>query len=235
MIGPILLALSWLLLRLEGRGLNTIGIDQPRRRSIEFAVGFVALGLAVGTQQLGLALSAGDAFVANTDFGVRDLVSALRFTINSVLYEELLFRGYLLYRAIQWFGTTRAVLLSAAAFGVYHWFTYNAFGNPAMMAFVFLMTGMFGYVWARAFVATGSVALPIGLHLGWNTVANVVFSGGPLGRALLVPRSGASHINASSSAGAIFNIAFPVLIAVVLLWYLRRIDAVRVRTPSPAM
>jgi len=40
-------------------------------------------------------------------------------------------------------------------------------------------------MWARAFVATGGVAAPIGLHLGWNVVAYVVFSVGPLGPALL--------------------------------------------------
>ena len=42
-----------------------------------------------------------------------------------MLYEELLFRGYLLYQAMRLLGARRAVLLDAAAFGVYHWFSYD--------------------------------------------------------------------------------------------------------------
>jgi hypothetical protein len=98
-IGPILLALSWLFLRLEGRGLDAIGIDRPRRRVQEFAMGFAALGFAAALQQIGLSFSAGDPFVVNPAWNWPVVLEHLRFTINSVLFEELLFRGYLLYLA----------------------------------------------------------------------------------------------------------------------------------------
>ena len=52
------------------------------------------------------------------------------------------------------------MLIDAAAFGMYHWFSYGVVGNPVAMIYVFLLTGAFGLMWARAFVVTGSVAAP---------------------------------------------------------------------------
>lgn len=65
------------------------------------------------------------------------------------------------------------------------------------MAYVFIMTGAYGLMWARALVATGSVIAPIGMHLGWNAVTCLVFPAGPLGAALLVPPSGARQLRKS--------------------------------------
>lgn len=224
MIGPILLAISWLLLRLEGRGLGVLGFDQPRRRSGELALGVVALGAAAVVQQVGISLAAHDPFVVNPSTDPRALLNALRFTINSVLYEELLFRGYLLYRAVRWLGPRRAVLLDAAAFGVYHWFSYGVLGNPVAMVFVFLLTGAYGLMWARVFVATGSVAGPIGLHFGWNAVTYLGFSAGPLGAALLVPASGASRPAVDGWPSLALNILWPLAVTVAVLGYCRRLE-----------
>ena len=66
-----------------------------------------------------------------------------------------------------------------------------------------------------------SIAAPIGLHLGWNSIAYLVFSSGPLGAALLVPASGAQRIQAN---GVSLGIGLPLAATVLGLWYLRRID-----------
>lgn len=92
MIGPLLLAVSWVLLRLEGPGLAALGIDRPAERSRQFVLGFLFLGTASAVQQLGLSLAAGDPFVLNRGAGPGALLDGLRFTVNSVLYEELVFR-----------------------------------------------------------------------------------------------------------------------------------------------
>ena len=223
MIGPILLVVTWLLLRLEGKRLSAIGVDQPARRLAEFGVGFAILGLAAALQQFGLAAATGDHFVRNAGARPALLLEHSRFVVNSVLYEELLFRGYLLYQAIRWLGPTRAVWLDAAVFGVYHWFSYGAFGNPVMMVYLLIMTGAMGLMWARAFVATGSVAAPIGLHLGWNAISYIVFSAGPLGAALLMPASGASKLQASGAAALLLSIVWPLATVALVLglcrWY----------------
>ncbi len=58
MIGPILLAFSWILLRLEGKGPGVLGVDAPRVRLGQCAAGFFVAGLAVIVQQLGHAAAA---------------------------------------------------------------------------------------------------------------------------------------------------------------------------------
>jgi len=224
MIGPILLAVTWLLLRLERKGLSAIGVDHGARRFAEFAAGFALLGLAAAMQQLGLSAATGDPFVLNVHARPAALLDGARFVLNSVLYEELLFRGYLLHQAVRWLGPRRAVWLDAAAFGVYHWFSYNAFGNPVVMAYLFVLTGAYGLMWARAFVATGSVAAPIGLHLGWNVVTYLVFSAGPVGAALLVPASGAHRLQTSGWSAVVLSVIWPLLVTAVVLALCRRYE-----------
>ena len=97
-----------------------------------------------------------------------------------------MFRGALLYILIRRLGRNKSVLISACAFGIYHWFSYGIFGNPIPMVLIFLGTGLMGYAWAWAFAKTRSIMLPFGLHLGWNFVHNSIFSKGPLGDLLLI-------------------------------------------------
>ncbi len=106
-------------------------------------------------------------------------VGALRGTV---------FRGALLWLAVRWFGTVRAALLSAACFGIYHWFSFGLFGDPTGMVLMFVFTGAVGVMLACACACVwcGSIVLPIALHLGWNLVGHEVFSNGPLGERWLL-------------------------------------------------
>ncbi|HIG76182.1 MAG TPA: CPBP family intramembrane metalloprotease [Bacteroidetes bacterium] len=226
MIGPLLVALSWGLLRLEGKGLREIGFDAPLARLRQFAAGLGLAAAVVALQQLGGAWVTGTAWQVNPAFSLALGLELARFNVNSVLFEELLFRGYLLYQGVRFLGTRRAVLLDAAAFGVYHWFSYGVFGSPVMMSFVFLYTGAFGLMLALAFAKTGSVALPFGLHLGWNATTQIVFSTGPLGAAWLVPADGAALIEPTGWAGAMLGIALPLamIVGVSLVLVRRRAE-----------
>jgi hypothetical protein len=150
------------------------------------------------------------------------IVRSLRWNVNSVAYEELLFRGYLLYQVIRRLGTRRGVLLGAAAFGVYHWFSYGVIGNPVMMAFIFAFTGAFGLMLALAFARTKSIALPFGLHLGWNLVSYLGFSAGPLGLGLLVPGNGAARMEAAGLPDFLLDMVLPMLLVASVTWYLVR-------------
>lgn len=129
------------------------------------------------------------------------------------------------WRALSWSfcnsGTPR-VLLAAAAFGVYHWFSYGIIGNPVMMAFVFVLTGAFGFMLAVAFATTKSIALPIGLHLGWNVVSYVGFSTGPLGPGFLVPGNGAARMEATGLPSLLLNLLLPLVFVAGVCRYLTR-------------
>src|SRR6185436_17430227 len=70
------------------------------------------------------------------------LLESSWWTLKSVLFEELLFRGALLYIAIQRLGRKVACIISAVAFGIYHWFSYGVFGDPMQMIYIFIITGI---------------------------------------------------------------------------------------------
>lgn len=234
MIGPLLVALSWGLLRLEGKGLRAIGFDDPWARLRQFGAGVLIAGSVAALQQVGGSWAMDVAWVPNPEFDLATGLEFVRFNVNSVLFEELVFRGYLLYQGIRLLGVRRAVLLDAAAFGVYHWFSYGVFGAPVMMGFVFLYTGAFGVMLALAFAKTESVALPIGLHLGWNSISQILFSTGPLGAALLVPADGSATIDTSGVAGLVLGLLLPLAMIVGVSVYLVRGRSEADPTPSAA-
>lgn len=228
MIGPILLAVTWLLLRFEHRSLRAIGFDAPAQRLRELAIAFLIAGATVVVQQFGLSVASGVMWTRNVALSPDLVATHLRFTVNSVLFEELIFRGYLLVQAMRWLGTRRAVWLSAAAFGVYHWFSFGAFGNPVLMVYLLLFTGAFGLMLATAFARTGSIAAPIGLHLGWNLAAYLLFSTGPLGAAVLVPANGAAKMHLTGLLNVLLSMGVPMLLVfgvIRALAYLRPVPA----------
>jgi hypothetical protein len=167
-------------------------------------------GLAAAAQQLGYSVAAQVAWRWNPELKLRTLLECLRFTTNSVLYEEFLFRGYLLYQAIRFLGPKRGIVLSAGAFGIYHWFSYGVLGNIPAMLYVFLLTGSFGAMGALLFARTHSMAAPIGLHLGWNVVTYAIFSAGPSGRVLLIPGNGAAHLQLNGWEGLLLGLILPL-------------------------
>ena len=223
MIGLILLLTSWGLLRLEGKGLAALGFNFPLVRLREFAAALGVAGATAALQQTGYAVATGDTWQLNLGLTLGIVLEQLRSTLNSVLYEELLFRGYLLYQVIRFLGPRYGVLLSAAAFGIYHWFSFGVLGNPVAMAYVFLLTGAFGGMCAFAFAETKSVVAPIGLHLGWNLVTYVLFSAGPGGAAVLIPASGVTRLKANGMPGLLLGLGLPlILMGLVVSFLIRR-------------
>lgn len=222
MIWLFLLLISWLLLRIEDKRLDALGFNAPQLRLRQFGAGLALAAAVAGIQQLGYAYSLGTTWLPNPDLSAGLLLDSLRWNLNSVLYEELVFRGYLLYQALRHLGERRALALDAFAFGVYHWFSYGVIGNPVAMAYVLVNTGLFGLMFAMAFTRTGSLALPVGLHLGWNLATNVVFSAGPLGATLLVAANGAQRLKATGSLGMLLKFVLPLLLVALVCTFLRR-------------
>lgn len=178
MLGILLeLILSYLLLRyLAKNDLNAIGLMPKKNRLLQLALGFLWPVLYFCFYEYTLSLLVHNPWKINPSFTYRQFFSSLIYLIKSVAYEDLIFRGALLYLLIRKYGAQKAILISASAFGIYHWFAWNAFGNPIQMLMVFATTASAGYVFAYAFSRTGSMYLPAGLHLGCNLASMVVFS-----------------------------------------------------------
>jgi len=187
MIGILVeLILSWLLLWLfDKSNLLSLGIRPTKEKIYNFLLGFFVASFFCIFYYFTTASLADNNYTLNKEFTVTQFFKSSSWTLNSVLFEELIFRGAMLYIAIKKLGIRRACIISAIAFGIYHWFSYGAFGNPIQMLLVFIMTGIWGLMFAFAFAKTKSLYLPIGIHFGWNLINIVIFSNGPLGHRLL--------------------------------------------------
>ncbi|MGB4770071.1 MAG: CPBP family intramembrane glutamic endopeptidase [Chitinophagaceae bacterium] len=107
--------------------------------------------------------------------------NGVRWNLQSVWFEELIFRGAIFYILLDRMKPVAAIAISAVAFGIYHWFSYGVFGEPVNMIFVFLTTGLVGVVYAYGFAKTRTMWVPFALHFGWNFTNNFVFSSGQIG------------------------------------------------------
>lgn len=214
------LLLSWLLLWvIVKKHLAVLGFMPTASRGTQLLVGFFIAAISCAVYHLLQTYGSGNRFLLNENYSLQQFFDACWYTLKSVLYEELIFRGAMLYITIQKLGMKKAVVLSAVCFGIYHWFSYNLWNNPVQMIIVFLMTAIFGLALAYAFAKTKSLYLPVGLHLGWNLLHTVIFSGGPLGKQLFI-YTNTQHLQGTAS---LFVFLFQVLaVPVFTFLYLKK-------------
>ncbi|MCB9343411.1 MAG: CPBP family intramembrane metalloprotease [Lewinellaceae bacterium] len=220
MIGILVaIAISWLLLYLiEKKNVLALGFLPIGKRLKQFLFGFLITGiLCVLIQYLESCLKS-STWILNKDITSRIIIKSFWWDFKSVLTEELIFRGALLYILNQKIGSRKSVLISAIAFGIYHWFSYGVLGNVMAMILVFIGTGLMGYAWAWAFSKTKSIMLPFGLHLGWNFIYNTIFSKGPLGELVLISKGG---IELTDWASLLNFISGLVIVPILVLIYVR--------------
>jgi membrane protease YdiL (CAAX protease family) len=148
--------------------------------------------------------------------------------------EEIVFRGLMLSGLVvlmrrRWL----AVVVMAAFFGLVH------AANPGASALSVLGNGLGGLMYAVAFLGTGRIWLPFGLHLAWNFFQGPVLGfpvsgleiGGlvqqhTVGRSLL---TGGGYGPEAGLVGMAFRF---VAIALMAGWWTFRSGAVRRRRPS---
>jgi len=171
------LVLSWLILRiLQKQSLSALGFYPPKKRVLQLFLGLLFASMSCILVEILNSELTHLSWKLNDNLTYMDIPNYLWWNLKSVLFEEFIFRGALLYIAIQRLGAKKGIVLSAICFGLYHWFSYGLFGNIASMVIVFLITGFMGLIWALGFLKSKSMALPIGLHLGWNFTTNAIFS-----------------------------------------------------------
>jgi len=186
----IILVISWALLYLaERKSLLVLGIVPNRKRLQQFGIGFLLTSLlCLSVQFLEINLKS-TKWLLNKEIELNLILRMLFWDLKSVITEELIFRGALLYILIQKLGKLKGIIISSIAFGIYHWFTFEILGSIIPMIVVFIGTGLMGYAFALSFSKTKSIAMPIGLHLGWNFTVNTIFSNGPLGNGIILSES----------------------------------------------
>jgi len=223
MIGILVqLALSWIFLWLVyKKDLRVLGFVPTGRRLGDFIIFFSVTGLLCASG-FGLRMLLADQhWQLNPEATGRLVVDGVWWNFKSVMFEELIFRGALFYFLIQKLGAKRAIWIGAAAFGVYHWFSHGTFGNPVAMVWDFTITGAMGLVLGYGFARTGSLYLPVAIHLGWNYVQQSIFSSGPIGNQLFIPVEPQPQNNLTVAVW-LFVTFFPVISVLALnAWLIR--------------
>ena len=215
----VLIAISWLLLYLiEKKTILALGFLPVAKRLKQFLIGFLVTAVLCILVQLLEAYLKSSTWVLNNNISTSAVLQAFWWDVKSVLTEELVFRGALLYLLIQKIGSAKSILISAIAFGIYHWFSYGVLGNAMAMILVFIGTGLMGYAWAWAFSKTRSIMLPFGLHLGWNFIYNTIFSKGPLGNLMFISAGGKELTDWASLLNFISGL---IIVPILVLFYVK--------------
>ena len=219
----VVFLLSWgLLAKVARNPLSVLGIAPTRRRLLELCFGALFLGGVGVVNFLWQAHFKQIRYEWNPDYGFGRFLGGTFWVWKAVVLEELVFRGALLYMLIRAIGAVRACLLSALLFGIYHWFSYGVFGSRLiLMVYILLVTGAGGWMFAFAFAKTRSLYLPTGLHLGWNLVAAIVFSEGPLGDQLLLATG--DPVEWSEWCTLLFFCLQTIVAPGLVTWYLARV------------
>lgn len=190
MLGVLVaIVFSWGLLWLWNKNhITELGIVPTAGRSALFVIGALVMAVFCTINLVGQAYFMGVQYVLNPEYGINQALNGTWWTFKAALFEELIFRGALLHIGMRIIGGWRAGLLSAIAFGIYHWFSYDMFGRGLVpMTYVFILTGAAGYMFAYAYAKSGTILAPLGLHFGWIVISIVFLSSGPLGNSLYVP------------------------------------------------
>lgn len=168
-VGPamgvlVLWLYAWFVRRLEGRPVVELG--HPRvSRLVVGALG----GLALATVTIGIIALLGGYQITGTGTAAGAL-TVVGMMCAIAVTEEVLFRGVILQLLERAFGTWIALAGSGVLFGLVHLLNPGAtvWGAVAIAVEAGLMLG-------AALVATRSLWLPIGLHLGWNVAIVALF------------------------------------------------------------
>jgi uncharacterized protein len=187
MIGIIVqLLISWILVWLyEKNNLRVLGLSVTKRRIKDLFLFLFVTAACCASGFLFKMYFGGIRWELNPVLSSGLIIEGIWWNIRSVFFEELIFRGAIFYILIQKLGIWKAILISSAAFGIYHWFSYGIIGNIPQMIFVFFLTGIMGIVYAFGYARTMSLYIPVAIHFGWNFTHGFVFSEGSIGTGIL--------------------------------------------------
>jgi membrane protease YdiL (CAAX protease family) len=161
----LMFLVTWVFMRIEREPFASLGWRINRRWAAELALGTLfGIGL-IGLAALAAAGSGAVSLVRSGQSVMPMLWGALLF-LGVGFFEEGIFRGYIFQRMTRGAGFVIAQAVFALFFAMVHW------GNPGMTGAtkvwasldIGLAAVLLGFCWKR----TGSLALPIGVHLGWN-------------------------------------------------------------------
>ncbi|TXI33390.1 MAG: CPBP family intramembrane metalloprotease [Niabella sp.] len=171
-----LLAISWLLIWLFEKGnLSVLGLTPTKDRLKYFTILFIVSAILSATAYLLRMYIAKEEYTISQSLTTKSVLLETWYQFRTVLTEELLCRGALLYILIKKIGQTKAVIISSIIFAVLHWMNAGVWGNLTQMIIVFAFTFAMGLLLAYSYARTFSLLIPFAIHYGWNLTQNYIF------------------------------------------------------------
>jgi membrane protease YdiL (CAAX protease family) len=101
---------------------------------------------------------------------------------------------------------------------MYHVFSYGILHERAILiAYVIVVTGFTGSVWAFAFHKTRSIYLGLGLHVGYNMVMSCFYESQPYGELFYSELSRVDLSESDQSFYSIFRGLFPSVMTLIVI------------------
>jgi len=151
--------LTYLMLKQEKSSLNSLGLNWQKNILLHLAIGILS-GLVVIFTIIGSLL-----LTTNLDFEATNRTSFFTYISMSIstililaLMEEVIFRGYILFKLKQVFGIRIAIYATAVTFGLYHGLSIDSLMGPAIWGLL--------YGWMA--IKSQGIALPTAFHFALN-------------------------------------------------------------------
>ncbi len=171
-----LILFSWLIIWLFEKGnLSILGLAPTKERLLYFSILFIISGVcSAGTYILKIYIAEEEYMLSNS-LNIQSVLLEIWYQFRTVLTEELICRGVLLYILIKKIGNTKAIVFTSVFFAVLHWLNSGVWGNIMQMIIVFLFTFAMGLLLAYSYSKTFSLLIPFAIHFGWNLIQNYIF------------------------------------------------------------
>ena len=161
-----LLGVTWICVRLRKEPLSSVGFVLDARWARELGVG-TFFGLATALLAVALIWAAGGVRLElNPARSLITMAQGAWMFLFVALFEETLFRGFVFQRLVAGAGPWVAQITLGLLFAAGHWGNPDMHGATFAWATVELFTG--AVLLGLAYLRTRSLAMPIGIHLGWN-------------------------------------------------------------------
>ena len=168
-----LLLVTWICVRLRKERLSSIGFVLDRRWAREIGVG-TFFGLASALLAVAMIWAAGGVHLElDPARSVATLAYGAWVFLFVALFEETLFRGFVFQRLVAGAGVWIAQIALGLLFALGHWANPDMHGATLAWATIDLFLG--AVLLGLAYLRTRSLAMSIGIHLGWNwTLGNLL-------------------------------------------------------------
>ncbi len=173
-LGPLLgavagLAVTWLFLAVERNPFHSVGFKLNGRWVREMALGTCSGMLLMTLTALALLGLGAFHWTRNPGGHLPGIAGGFLIFLFVAINEEIAFRGYAFQRLVQSIGPWPTQALFALIFAAIHWSNPGIRdAGPALKALTTLNIALAAVLLGLCYLKTRSLALPIGVHLGWN-------------------------------------------------------------------